>query len=159
MEDYTQRIRSALRMQNLTFEQFRDAWIDPSSRREMLKKLPDGGKSADVVRHVNGMKEYDLYDVLGKIGYNLTPQTMSQRADSFRSGNHEWLDGMLEPTRNTILAIVSQFAKGGTDNLEDSSIFQTPEVRQAGGIEALSKYPQGGANVALPDTKRRIFTA
>ena len=158
LEDYTERVRSALMSQNLTFDQFRDAWIDAGSRRDVLKNLPDGGKSAYVVRHVKDMEECDLYDVLGNIGYDLTPQTMSERAASFSSVNSDWLDGMLAPTRNTILAIVSQFARGGTDNLEDTSIFQTPEVRQAGGISALSDYLEGGANAALQDTKRRIFT-
>lgn len=158
LEDYKQMVRSALRGQNLTFDQFRDAWIDASSRRDVLKNLPDAGKSAYVVRRVNGMEEYDLYDVLGNIGYDLPPQTMSGRAASFSSVNSEWLGGMLESTRNTVLAVVSQFAKGGTDNLEDTSIFQTPEVRQAGGIVALSDYPEGDASVALQDTKRRIFT-
>lgn len=44
-----------------------------------------------MVRRVNGMEEYGLYDVLGNIGYDLPPQTMSERAASFSSINSEWL--------------------------------------------------------------------
>ena len=47
--------------------------------------------------------------------------------------------------------------KGGTDNLENPQIFQTPEVVQAGGVAALSQY--GNPQEAYAETKLRMFTA
>lgn len=41
-------------------------------------------------------------------------------------------------------------------NLEDTSLFQTLEVRRADEIGALSDYLDGGAGAALQDTKMRI---
>ena len=64
---------------------------------------------------------------------------------------------MPEPTAAAIHAIVSQFEKGGTDGLENPKIFQTPEVKQAGGLAAL----QAGGKPAelLRETKIRMFSA
>jgi len=36
-----------------------------------------------------------------------------------------------------VLAVADQFVKGGADDLENVYIFQTPEVKDAGGIAAL----------------------
>jgi type I restriction enzyme R subunit len=38
-----------------------------------------------------------------------------------------------------VLAVADQFAKGGTDDLENVYIFQTPEVKKAGGLAALAQ--------------------
>lgn len=44
---------------------------------------------------------------------------------------------MPAPTGATIRALAAQFARPGTDGLENPKIFQTPEVMNAGGLEAL----------------------
>ena len=69
----------------------------------------------------------------------------------------ETLDEIPEGASRAILAIASQFAKGGTDNLENPQIFRTPEVVTAGGVNALREY--GDAADALRQTKLRMFTA
>jgi len=56
-----------------------------------------------------------------------------------------------------VLAVCDQFAKGGTDDLENVYIFQTPEVRAAGGVAALGLA--GDAAAVIRETKERIFAA
>ena len=103
------------------------------------------------------MHDYDLFDVLAFIAFGVQPRTRAERSEAFMANSRQWLEPMPDQTRNTILAIVSQFGKGGIENLEHSGMLSTPEVEDAGGGKALSGYPHGDAREALQDIKRRIF--
>ena len=72
-------------------KQFRARWITPQDRREMLGQLPDGGRSAFLVRALEDMADYDLYDVLGELGYGLNPRTSAERAEAFGYKHADWL--------------------------------------------------------------------
>jgi type I restriction enzyme R subunit len=50
-----------------------------------------------------------------------------------------------------------QFAKGGTEGLENPAVFQTPEVVRAGGLRALKTL--GKPAEILMETKNRMFAA
>ena len=54
-------------------------------------------------------------------------------------------------------AIASEFASGGTDNLENPQIFKTPEVANAGKNSALEQHRPAAQIVA--ETKLRMFKA
>ena len=62
---------------------------------------------------------------------------------------------------DVLLAIVAQFAKAGTDGLENQNIFQTPDVRKAGGkLGAIDASRELGKPVEiLMETKSRLFAA
>jgi type I restriction enzyme, R subunit len=157
LEDYQRGLAATLVKGCPTLHDFRQRWIDPPSRRELLDTLVHAGYSPQVVRILEDMNDYDLFDVLAELGYGLAPRTRTDRALAFRYKQEDWL-GLLPPTtRAAVLAVADQFAKGGTDDLENVYIFQTPEVMKAGGIAALA---QGGdpAKVIL-ETKERIFAA
>ncbi len=77
VEEYKQRLAAKLVEEAPTLEAFRARWITPQDRREMLGQLPDGGRSAFLVRALEDMTDYDLYDVLGELGYGLNPRTCS----------------------------------------------------------------------------------
>ena len=100
------------------------------------------------------MEDYDLYDVMADLAYGLAPR---DRLDAFSYKNREWLGSISEGASEVIRAIASQFAKGGTDNLENPQIFQLPEVVQVGGVAALRQY--GNPQVAYAETNLRMFTA
>ena len=123
----------------------------------MIGHLPDSGRAPLVIRTLSDMEDYDLYDVMAELGYGIAPRTMVNRSDAFGYRNREWLDAIPEGASGVIRAIASQFAKGGTDNLENPQIFRTPEVAHAGGVNALREY--GDAADALKQTKLRMFTA
>ena len=53
--------------------------------------------------------------------------------------------------------MADQFAKGGTEDLENIYIFQTPEVQEAGGVAALATA--GDPAAVIRETKERIFAA
>ena len=124
--------------------------LDPSN-------LPDGGRSALLVRALEDMNDYDLYDVLGELGYGLAPRTRVQRAEAFTYKHAGWLSGLPSDTANTLKALAAQFARGGTDELENPHVFQTPEVVHAGGLDALRTL--GKPADVLRKTKEKVFAA
>jgi type I restriction enzyme R subunit len=136
-------------------ELFRSRWLTPKERRELLGRLPDAGRSALLVRSLDEMLDFDLYDVLAELGYGLAPKSRVERADAFTYKHTDWLHSLPPQTAATLIALASQFAKTGTDSLESPQVFQTPEVAKAGGLGALRQF--GKPAEILYETKERIF--
>ena len=158
LEEYKQRLAARLVEDIPALDAFRTTWIDPEQRREMMGRLPDSGRAPAIVQNLTQMDDFDLYDVLAEVGYGQAPKTRVDRSRGFRvqeRGN--WLSAMPGPTAGTVRAIASQFARGGTDDLESPQIFSTPEVAAAGGLPALQEYGPPAQTVA--ETKRRMFAA
>jgi len=88
---------------------------------------------------------------------NFAPLSRSERADAFVYKHQKWLAGMQPLTAATIRAIASQFQKGVTDGLENREVSRTPEVVDAGGLDALKK--EGKPAELLKETKVRMFSA
>jgi len=157
VEEYKERLAERLVAEAPTLERFRDTWVRPPERRALLAHLPDAGRSAVLVRDLEEMREFDLYDVLAELGYGLSPKTRADRADAFAYKHAVWLGGMPERTARTIRAIAGQFARAGTEGLENPAVFQTPEVVDAGGLAALKSL--GKPVDVLMETKTRMFAA
>ena len=136
---------------------FRAIWVDPDRRKQLLANLPESGKSAEKLRLVEGMTDYDLYDVLGSATYGLDPRTKPGRADAFLFKARTWLDDLPADTAATVKAMARQFGVSGTDALENRYIFDVPEVRAAGGLDALKRA--GAPRDLLTETKKRMFAA
>jgi type I restriction enzyme R subunit len=157
VEQYKERLSAQLVQEAPTLEAFRTLWVDPADRERLLAALPDGGRSADLVRTLDEMDDCDLYDVLADLGYGLSPRTRKQRADAFTYKQAAWLAALPPQTAAAIQAIVAQFAQAGTDGLENRELFQTPEVQQAGGLAALRAA--GNPADMVQQTKERMFGA
>jgi len=137
VEEYQERLTSALVAAVPTLDAFRARWVAPADRRALLGDLPDGGRSAPLIRALREMDAYDLYDVLAELGYGLDPRTRQERADAFGYKNRDWLSSMPPATAATVQAIAAQFAQGGIDELERPQVFDLRPVAQAGGLAAL----------------------
>jgi len=157
VEEYKARLAAKLVEQAHTLEEFRNLWVDPPSRREMIDTLVSAGYSPSVVRMVDDKDEYDLYDVLAELGWGLSPRTRIDRSLAFTYKHEDWLNELSERAAATIRAIASQFERGGTEGLENPQIFQTPEVKASGGLAAL--MADGKPAELLRETKVRMFAA
>ncbi|MEK6718798.1 MAG: DEAD/DEAH box helicase family protein [candidate division NC10 bacterium] len=157
VEEYKQRLAARLVEEAPTLEVFRKRWIMPADRRQMLGRLPDAGRSALLVRALEDMADFDLYDVLAELGYGLAPKRRPERADAFTYKHAGWLSRLPHPTSSTLRALAGQFARAGTDGLENPQVFQTPEVVQAGGLPALKAL--GKPAQILREAKKRLFAA
>lgn len=157
VEEYKARLASRLIEQAPTLEAFRSCWINPPERADLLQALPDGARSALLVRSLAEMSEYDLYDVLAELGYGLSPKRRAERAEAFAYKHVAWLDGLPKVASIALMALASQFARAGTDGLENPHIFETPEVQKAGGLDSLRMM--GRPADILRETKVRLFAA
>lgn len=157
VEEYKERLAERLISEVHTLDDFRTRWIDPPSRVELINLLVTSGYSPRVVRLVDEKEEYDLYDVLAELGWGINARTRHERVLAFTYRHEEWLRSLPPNTGKVINAVASQFEKGGTEGLENPHIFNTPEVRNAGGLKALKLA--GNPRELLSETKLRMFAA
>ena len=157
VEEFKQGLARRLIANTATLDEFRAKWINPEERRGMLQDLVYSGYSPEIVRQVEDMTEYDLYDVLADLAYGVAPHTRTARAFSFHYKQHSWLDGMPDRTKAVVLAIAAQFGIEGTEALENPQLFNVSAIRVAGGIAALKL----GGNPAelIAETKMRLLAA
>lgn len=157
VEEYKQRLAEKLLTQAHTLEEFRGLWVNPPARQELIDTLVSSGLSPTVIKLVEEKEDYDLYDVLAELGWGMNPRTMRDRAYAFIYKQEDWLNAFPKRTAATIKAIAGQFETGGTEGLENPHIFETPQVRQSGGIDALREA--GEPRDVLTETKVRMFAA
>ena len=157
IDEYKARLAARLVQEVHTLADFRSRWIDPPSRQELIETLVTSGYSPTVVRMVDDRQDYDLYDVLAELGWGMNPRTRRDRTMAFTYKHEDWINALPRPAAATIRAIASQFERGGTEGLENPQIFQTPEVKAAGGLTALQAA--GDARDLLIETKTRMFAA
>ena len=157
LEEYKERVASSLLARAATLEDFRRVWVAPPRRRELVAALPDGGRSAPLIRKVEELEDFDLYDVLGELAYGLEGKTRLARAAAFDYKAADWLATLPPPTAATLRALARQFARAGTDELENPGVLKTPEVVAAGGLGALKVV--GSPAEILRATKERLFAA
>jgi type I restriction enzyme R subunit len=155
IEEYKARLAARLVQEVHTLEDFRNRWIDPPARQDLLDSLVHSGYSPSVVRMVDDRQEYDLYDVLGELGWGMNPRTRQDRTLAFVYKNEDWLKGLDFQKGRTVRAIARQFEKGGTEGLESNYLFQSPEVKLAGGLSAMGENARG----LLLEIKTRMFAA
>jgi len=157
VEEYKARLAARLVEEVQTLTGFREKWINAQERLELLNTLVQAGYSPKLVQMVDEREEYDLYDVLAELGWGMNPRTRHERTLAFTYKHEDWINALPAKTAATVRAVASQFERGGTDELENPQIFQTPEVKAAGGLAALRI---GGTPAELlHETKARMFAA
>jgi len=157
LEEYKQRLAARLVEEAPDLDRFRARWIQPPERKVLLASLPEAGRSALLIQQLEEMGDYDLYDVLGELGYGLNPRTRTDRAAAFAYKHAGWLADLPLPAQATLQALAAQFAQSGTDGLENPEIFHMPQVVRAGGLPALQAL--GRPAEVLNQTKERLFAA
>ena len=143
LDDYRDDIARRILAEVDGIDAFRERWIAPTERAAMLDRLPQGEASADILRAASGLDDgCDGYDVLANALFGETPRMRLERADRFEEAEDAPI----------LRAIARQFGYGGTHALEGLMLFQTPGVREAGG---LSEFEASG--LPMPDLKRRVL--
>lgn len=157
VEEYEQMIAQKLTEKIKSLDELRNCWIDPQKRRELIDILPQDGSGLRLLRELKERAEYDFYDILAEISFGIAPRKRSERVLAFKYKHKKWLDNLPQPTRKTLIAVASQFGKGGIEELENPLIFKTPDIMRAGGLEALKII--GDPHEIILETKRRLLAA
>jgi len=157
VEEFKQGLARRLLANTATLDEFRSKWINPAERHGMLQDLVTSGYSPEIVRQVEDMTEYDLYDVLADLAYGVAPHKRVDRAFSFHYKHRSWLDGLPEQTKAVVLAIAAQFGREGTEALENPQLFNIKSILTAGGRNALKLG--GDPAELIAETKMRLLAA
>jgi type I restriction enzyme R subunit len=135
--------------------EFRELWIETQKRQSLIKHIVDANFSPDVIQEVDNMSDYDLFDFFSYFGYKAKAFTRAERGGAYLDRNKDWLDGIDKNAAIVLKAFGHQFVIDGTDALEKSTLWQVPEIKIAGGINALRKL--GNPNDIIKEAKRRLF--
>ena len=156
-EEYRQRLVEELLATVPTLAGFRERWLNPEQRHELLEQLRAQNLLPENLRAAGHMDDYDLFDVIAAVAYGVKPRTRAERAARLNTAAPEWLDRLPPPAAKVIRAIARQFERAGTDALETQELWNTGEVRAARGMTALKLG--GEPNALLRKTKETIFAA
>ena len=157
VDEYKKGLANKLLNDVNSFDNFLKRWVNPVERKRMLDELIRGGYSAETIRQVDELNDYDLYDVLISVAYGKKPLKKTERIFDFQYKQRDWLETLPQETKDVVIAIVNQFAICGTDCIESAQLFKVHDVVKAGGLKALNKG--GDATKLLQEAKLRLFAA
>lgn len=125
-------------------EQLRQIWSTPTTRRELLKRLEEGGFAAKQLVDIQEMieaRDSDLFDVLEYVKFNLKPIRRTSRAKVSRSF---FAKDLTTQQLEFVDFLAQQYVLAGVEILEESKLetllkikYKTPleGVELLGGVE------------------------
>lgn len=112
IRDFLERFVSAVKTNVEGVDDLRAKWSDEESRNEFLTVLADAGFSEDSIRDVQKQverQEYDVFDVMLDLAYNVAPVTRAMRVEMLSAE----LDKMYEPRRRCAEIILANYVEDG----------------------------------------------
>jgi type I restriction enzyme R subunit len=156
-EEYRERLAEELLATVPTLAGFRERWIDPEQRRELLAQLARENLLPENLRHAAHMEDYDLFDVIAAVTYGLQPKTRAQRVAPIlrETAAPGWLVQLPPASVRVIRAVVRQFERGGIDALETPELWRVAEPGRRDSLKDLGLGGDPGA--LLRRTKETLF--
>lgn len=155
VDEYRQEMIQRVLREADNLDEFRELWIETRKRREFMDHLLGDDLSPDLIREIDRMGEFDLYDVIGHHGYRARALKRAERGELFISGNQGWFDGMDAKAVVVLKGFGRQFIQGGTEALETSALWEVPEIKLAGGLRVLKGL--GNPVDVMREAKGRLF--
>jgi type I restriction enzyme R subunit len=137
--------------------EFRGLWIESQKRRKLIDHLVGDNLSPELIREIDQMTDYDIYDLFAHHGYQARALKRPERKNVYLNDNQAWFDS-IDPNAAIVLrGLGRQFEIGGTEALETPALWDVPEIKDAGGFYALRKL--GVPIAVMRDAKTRLFAA
>jgi type I restriction enzyme R subunit len=155
VDEYRREVIQRVVSEAHNLDDFRALWIEAQKRRQLINHLLGDNFSPEVIREMDQMNDFDLYDFFGKYGYHARALRRPERGELFISHNQSWFGGMDDKAAIVLRGLGRQFAQGGTDALESQNLWEVPEIRQAGGLNALRAL--GVPAQVMHEAKARLF--
>lgn len=155
VDEYRREVIARVVSEANNLDDFRALWIEAQKRRQLIDHLLGDNFSPDVIREMDYMNDFDLYDFFGHHGYHARALKRPERGAMFITHNQPWLDGMDSKAAIVIKGLGQQFSQGGTDALETPALWEVPEIKLAGGLNALRGL--GAPVQVMRDAKARLF--
>ena len=155
VDEYRREVIQRVVSEAHNLDDFRALWIEAQKRRQLIDHLLSDNFSPDVIREIDQMNDFDLYDFFGHHGYHARALKRPERGALFITHNQSWFSGMNGKAAIVLTGLGHQFAQGGTDALESQNLWEVPEIKQAGGLDALRVL--GKPVQVMHEAKARLF--
>jgi type I restriction enzyme R subunit len=155
VDEYRREIVQRVISEAHSLNDFRALWIETQKRRRFIEHLLGDNFSPEVIREIDQMNDFDLYDFFGHHSYHARALKRAERGELYLSQHQDWFRGMDTKAAIVLKGFGQQFAQGGTDALETSTLWEVPEIRSAGGLDALRIL--GVPAQVMFEAKRRLF--
>jgi type I restriction enzyme R subunit len=136
-------------------DEFRALWIETQKRRGLINHLLGDNFSPEVIRDIDQMTDFDLYDFFGHHGYHARALRRPERGILFIRNHRPWFDSMDPKAAIVLRGLGHQFSTGGTDALETPALWEVPEIKLAGGLDALRLL--GKPTDVMREAKGKLF--
>jgi type I restriction enzyme R subunit len=155
VDEYRREVIQRVVAEAHNLDEFRALWIETQKRRCLIDHLLGDNFSPEVIREIDQMNDFDLYDFFGHHGYHAPALKRSKRGVLFINHHQSWFDGMDVRAAIVLRGLGNQFAQGGTDALETPALWEVPEIKLAGGLDALRVL--GKPAQVMHEAKGRLF--
>ena len=155
VDEYRREVIQRVVSEAHNLDDFRALWIEAQKRRQLIDHLLGDNFSPEVIREIDQMNDFDLYDFLGHHGYHARALKRPERGALFIRHNDGWFSGMDDKAAIVLKGLGHQFAQGGTDALESPNLWEVPEIKLAGGLNALRGL--GAPARVMHEAKARLF--
>ena len=155
VDEYRREVIQRVIAEANNLDEFRALWIETQKRRSLIDHLLGDNFSPEVIREIDQMTDFDLYDFFGHHGYHARALKRPERGGLFVESNRLWFDGMDPKAAIVLKGLGHQFATGGTDALETPALWEVPEIKLAGGLDALRAM--GKPTDVMREAKGRLF--
>ena len=155
VDEYRREVIQRVLSEAHSLDEFRKLWIETQKRHSLIDHLLGDNFSPEVIREIDQMNDFDLYDFFGHHGYHARALKRIERGDLYISGNQSWFDTMDGKAAIVLKGLGHQFGQGGTDALETPALWEVPEIKLAGGLSALRGL--GKPVDVMHEAKGRLF--
>jgi type I restriction enzyme R subunit len=155
VEEYRRDVMARVLSEAHNLDDFRALWVEARKRRQLIDHLLGDHLSPEVIRDAEQMNDFDLYDFFGKHGYHARALTRPQRGAEYLNANTGWFAGMDAKSAIVLKGLGHQFALDGTEAIESNALWDVPEIKLAGGINALRAL--GVPTQVMQEAKMRLF--
>ena len=155
VDEYRREIVQRVISEAHNLNDFRALWIETQKRRRFIDHLLGDSFSPEVIREIDRMNDFDLYDFFGHHSYHARALKRTERGELYINSNENWFNSVDGKAAIVLKGFGQQFAQGGTDALETSTLWEVPEIRSAGGLDALRVL--GAPAQVMYEAKGRLF--
>jgi type I restriction enzyme, R subunit len=155
VEEYRKEMIQRVLGEANTIQDFRTLWVETQKRKTLIDHLLADDYSPETVRGLMNMGNYDHFDLFAHYGYKERALMQQERGAAFITNNQAWFANYHPNTAIVLRALGAQFSAGGTEALESELLWEHPNIKAAGGIEALRHA--GSPAVVMMDAKLRLF--
>jgi type I restriction enzyme R subunit len=155
VDEYRREVIQRVLSEAHNLDDFRALWIETQKRRLLIGHLMADNFNPEVIREIDQMNDFDLFDFFGHHGYHARALKRPERGELFISNNQDWFNSMDGKAAVVLKCLGHQFAQGGTEALESQNLWEVPEIKLAGGLNALRSL--GSPVQVMHQTKERLF--